>query len=618
VTPDNERPRAVPIAAGTAVSWDGRPWRIVNVGQTSVAMTNDRSEVVDVPLATFERLVGGGAIHGVTVVEESRPEVCEVLSRASGRELRRANEIFDLVRSGHRVPGVPARTLRRWKQRMREAELEYGRPYLGLLRQPNKGNPEPKLPQQSLALMDHVIEHCYETLVQRRRRAAYGELVRLCELDGILCPSYLTFCRRVKIANRYRQTLKRRGPRAAYQVGEFVSYLDRMPARHGDRPFEISHIDHTQADIEARHSRTGCVLGRPWLTFMVDAFSRRILAFHLTFDPPSYRSCMAVIRECVRRYNRLPDTMVVDGGKEFAGVYFETLLAMYGCIKKTRPAAKARFGSVIERLFGTTNTQLFYNLSGNTQLTKNVRQITKAVSPKTLAVWTLPDLHARLAEWAYEIYDQIEHPALGQNPRAAYEQGIAETGLRQQRLIPYDDAFLLATMPSTRKGSAKVIANKGVQINGLYYWTRAFSDPALVGEQVPVRYEPFDAGIAFAYVRGHWERCFSQYASVFRGRSERELQLATAELRRQHQNQGAAFAVTAKRLAEFLHSVSTDEELMAQHMRDAEQASVRATGDRVLAQLETVPAAENDGGRPAIDDDETVVEEALYPVHLLP
>ena len=618
VTKDTDRPRALPIEAGSAVSWDGRIWRIVNVGQTSVAMTNDRSEVVDLPFPLFERLVGEGTIYGFPLAEDAGSEIYEVLSRAAGRELRRANDIFDLVCSGQRVPGVPERTLRRWKQRMREAELEYGRPYLGLLRQPNKGNPEPKLPERSRALMEHVIEDCYETLVQRRRRAAFGELVRLCELEGVLCPSYLTFCRRVKLADHHRQTLKRRGPRAAYQVGEFVSYLDRLPARHGDRPFEVAHIDHTQADIEARHSRTGHSLGRPWLSFMVDAFSRRILAFHLTFDPPSYRSCMAVIRECVRRHNRLPDTIVVDGGNEFASVYFETLLALYGCTKKTRPAAKARFGSVIERLFGTTNTQLFYNLSGNTQLTKNVRQITKAISPRTLAVCTLPDLHARLAEWAYEIYDQTEHPALGQNPRTAYEQGLADSGLRRQRLIAYDEAFLLATMPSTRKGSAKVIANKGVQINGLYYWTRAFSDPALIGEQLPVRYEPFDAGIAFAYVRRRWERCYSQYASMFRGRSERELQLATAELRRQRQNHGTAFTVTAKRLAEFLHAASTDEELIVQRMRDAEQATVRTVIDvRVGGQAETDGEVEKDG-QPAFDDDDVVVEEAQYPVRLLP
>jgi transposase InsO family protein len=128
----------------------------------------------------------------------------------------------------------------------------------------------------------------------------------------------------------------------------------------------IVHIDHTQLDLELRSSATGRLLGRPWATLLMDAYSRRILAVYLTFDAPSYRSCMMALRLCVSRFGRFPQTVVVDGGSEFHSVYFDTLLARYGCIKKTRPGGQSRFGSVIERLFGTTNTELIFNLLGNT------------------------------------------------------------------------------------------------------------------------------------------------------------------------------------------------------------------------------------------------------------
>ena len=59
---------------------------------------------------------------------------------------------------------------------------------------------------------------------------------------------------------------------------------------------------------------------------------------------------------------RLPEAVVVDGGPEFESIYFETLLARYGCAKKTRPAGRPRFGSVCERLFGTTNTRFVHTL----------------------------------------------------------------------------------------------------------------------------------------------------------------------------------------------------------------------------------------------------------------
>jgi transposase InsO family protein len=173
--------------------------------------------------------------------------------------------------------------------------------------------------------------------------------------------------------------LNRRGRRAAYQLQAPYLELRLTTPRHGDRPFHICHIDHTELDVEVVCSSTGRNLGRPWLTIFMDAFSRRFLAFFLSFDPPSYRSCMMVLRECVRRHGRLPQILVLDGGKEFDSVYFETLLARYECTKKTRPPAKPRFGSVCERLFGTS-TQLIYSLAGNTQITKNVRQVTTSVA----------------------------------------------------------------------------------------------------------------------------------------------------------------------------------------------------------------------------------------------
>ena len=144
------------------------------------------------------------------------------------------------------------------------------------------------------------------------------------------------------------------------------------------------------------------------MTLLTDAFSRRILAVHLTFDPPSYRSCMMVLRECVRRHSRLPQIVVVDGGREFQSTYFEALLARYEIIKKTRPPAKPRFGSVCERLFGTANTQFLHNLKGNTQLATRVRQMTHSMNPKGQAVWPIEDLHERLTEYAYEVYETID------------------------------------------------------------------------------------------------------------------------------------------------------------------------------------------------------------------
>ncbi len=64
------------------------------------------------------------------------------------------------------------------------------------------------------------------------------------------------------------------------------------------------------------------------------------------------------------------------GGSEFDSIYFETLLARFEITKKSRPPAKARFGSTCERIFGTANKQFLHNLQGNTQAARE-RQVTK-------------------------------------------------------------------------------------------------------------------------------------------------------------------------------------------------------------------------------------------------
>jgi hypothetical protein len=306
----------------------------------------------------------------------------------------------------------------------------------------------------------------------------------------------------------------------------------------------------------------------------MDAFSRRLLALFLSFDPPSYRSCMMVVRECVRRHGRLPQILVVDGGKEFDSIYFETLLARYECTKKTRPPAKPRFGSVCERLFGTS-TQLIYSLAGNTQITKNVRQVTTSVDPKNLAVWTLESLHTRLCEWAYEFYDATMHPAIGQSPRDRFELGLARSGNRPHRHIQYDETFRMMTLPTTSRGFALVDAGKGVKIKHLHYWSTVFRDPAIERTRVPVRYDPHDAGTAYAYVGNRWISCYSEHFSSFRGRSEREMMIATAELRKRSQDHSREFKVTARRLADFVASVEAEESLLIQRLQDAAARKMR-------------------------------------------
>jgi len=103
-----------------------------------------------------------------------------------------------------------------------------------------------------------------------------------------------------------------------------------------------------------------------------------------------------------------------------------------------------------------------------------------------------------------------------------------------------------------------------------------------------VRYDPFDVGIAYAFVANRWVRCYSEYYSAFHGRSEKELMLATKELRALKTSHSQQFNFTAKKLADFLESVEAEEVMLMQRLCDAE-------GRKILGKINGGSAAQNNG-----------------------
>ncbi len=467
---------------------------------------------------------------------------------------------------------VPERTRQYWQQQYRAAEIKYGSGFIGLLPRYRNCGGNRQIAPEAITLIHQVLETHYDTVTRKPKRGAYGEYLKCSEERALKPVSQWTFYLESKRHKPlYEQTLVREGTRAAYPFKDYTREQEKTINRHGSYAWGLAHIDHTELDLALCDSRTGQMLGKCWLTLLILASPRRIAAFYLTFDPPSYRSCMMTLRLCVKRYGRLPTALVVDGGPEFQSVYFEQLLALYRVRKQQRPASEPRFGSPQERLFGSLDTEFLYHLLGNTQATREPRQMTRTTNPAHLAVWTLPRLAERVKQWADSEYDTLRHPALGMTPRGAYDLSIEQDGARRHKEISYDEAFLRATFPSTRKGTAKVIPGVGVRINHLDYWCEAMRDPTVENTQVKVRYDPFDVSVGYAYIDRRWRKCDCPYTE-FANCSERELQLLTEELRKRNRiTYGRAqIEITQKQLAAFRRDNTEIEAILRQQRHDRE------------------------------------------------
>ena len=99
---------------------------------------------------------------------------------------------------------------------------------------------------------------------------------------------------------------------------------------------------------------------------------------------------------------------------------------------------------------------------------KTAEKLPAALNPKRHTVWSLERVHDLLTAYFFEIYEQRLHPAHGMTPAQAFERGVQQGGTRQTRKIPYDEDFMMMTLPTTGKGVAKVQRTMGMKINYTY------------------------------------------------------------------------------------------------------------------------------------------------------
>ena len=525
----------VSLDAGTRVEFDGVEYQITMAGAESVALASTGASPRVVLRSTLEALYKEGrlaVVGGNPPDPHASPAVD--LAHVHPHQLEAAiyrQDILNGVLSGQH--GYSERTLRDWRHRLEEAIEGVIAPIAALVPRTHlRGNRTRRVAAETLEILREVAMKEYFAPQQKTLKHCYTLFRNQCLEKDVTAVSEITFRAEVK-RMKNDQTLRARfGKRIVYKESPHFVHLGYRVPVHGVRPWEVCHIDHTELDIELVDLKTGRNLGRPWLTLAIDACTRRIIGFFLSFDPPSYRSCMMVFRDIVRRFGRLPGTFVLDNGKEFKSRDFKRLAKIYGCDIRYRPAAKSRFGSVMERLFGVANTQFVHNLAGNTKVMTHVREVVRSVNPKNLAEWTLEWFYFAFEFWAVELYDQLEHPALHMTPRQAYELGMKNGGARSHKLVRFDRSFLILTCPSAEGGTRSVSKARGVKLLNDYYWSDAFKHPSTWNQDVEARIDPWDIRVCYVWLDGRWERCVSKHYGQLGQASLTELRAYTADTRR--------------------------------------------------------------------------------------
>lgn len=280
------------------------------------------------------------------------------------------------------------------------------------------------------------------------------------------------------------------------------------------RPFEVAHIDHWEVDIVAvlPVGTDKVVTARPWLTAMVDSFSGEVLAMWLTFRAPSRTSCAMVLRDCVRRHNKLPEIVIVDGGPEFDSVHFASTLAALGVTRVNRSPEDPRFGKEAERLFGAYKERFARGKPGFTEGIKAARKVSGKLSADRRAELTIGDLLSSLETFTFTSYNGSSPPG----------QLMARGAIRAQSLSAFpfsgvstswDTRFLILTAVEAPQSSYQLGPPRGVRVLNRWY-----SCPALAAYRGPkghvyVRIDPFDDSVIYVCLKSLWYVCFTSDAS---------------------------------------------------------------------------------------------------------
>lgn len=524
-------PQAIPgivdIRLGAHVVYDQQPYTVVMVGGSKAVLQSDDGNSVEVAIDTLEKL----AVNQDLTTAEGGTGQCEPLrlSDFTGEELKIALGRMD----GLENVTTPNRTQRRHLKALAIAKLTGADELVALVpRLRDRGNRKPRLTEAQEAAIEDVIEAFHLTSVAANHKHVHERLKVLCAERSITTPSYPTLIARIKAIPQQKADRARHGNRVAYKNSEFVSVLYADTPVHGSRFLQYVHMDHTALDIELVSLKTKTSLGRPWLSVAIDAYTRRIVGMYLSYDPPSYRSNMMLLRDIVRRYRRLPQFIVVDNGADFRCDDFKSFADAMRIHVRYRPAGRPRHGAVMERIFGHAHSGYVHNLAGNTKATKKVRETTGKFLPSRLAEWCLEYLYYGLEYWAFEYYDTEIHPALGMSPRDACERSLANAGLRSHRIVTLTRDFLILSCPTVdRLGVRKVDRQRGIKVhNNFYYWCPEMRDAKLHKKSLPVRYDPWDASTVYVQINKRWFPAQCKALVGLGQLTEKERVLISAEL----------------------------------------------------------------------------------------
>jgi len=248
-------------------------------------------------------------------------------------------------------------------------------------------------------------------------------------------------------------------------------------------------------------------IGQPWLTLLIDYYSRMVVGFCLGFEPPSYAVIMEALRHGIlpktylkERYPRvqgvwpcfgLPEKLVCDRGPDLTSKDLEDAAFQLGMELDFNPPRTPHLKGTVESFFDGLVDMLTSALPGRTFRNWADRGDYKSDEGPLLSYQTLLEIiHLHLVD----VYARQKHPAASKTRLEMWQESAA---LFPPTIpaTPDDLVVLLA------KRADRSLSTRGIELGGMFYISDELM--ALRGElathnvaadRLAVRYDPWDLG----------------------------------------------------------------------------------------------------------------------------
>ena len=367
-------------------------------------------------------------------------------------------------------------TLYRWWQRWRNMDCNI----IALINQPRGRKGHRKFKDQFKAVFNELLEAIYLKREKCTRQTFHLALCHKIKQHNQLTafslaiPSQATTYRMLDKVDKYLVMAAKFGRRKADQYFRSVE-KGIMP----EHILERVEVDHTQLDVMIVDERAGLVIGRPYLTCLLDVKPRMPMSLNMGFEPPSYLSVIRALKQAILPKEfisqcypdikntwpafGIPNTLICDNALEFHSEQLTRVCAELNIELIYCPKQQPNYKGSVERFLGTLNSQVCHQLKGTTF--SNINQRGDYNSAQEACI-TLEQLKEIIYQWLIDDYCQSPHKALTANPFIDWQEGLKQI----EPSLPESKQALELILSYQYK---RKLSHQGVQFLQLFYNSEA-------------------------------------------------------------------------------------------------------------------------------------------------